>query len=189
MMAEKDADLHFLSLPPPAAAALRSLNASPRLLGHHLIVHHVAATILVAMAGVWPDVSIDREAVLVGAATHDLGKTLHPEELTGPGRKHENDGPALLEQLGITPEHARFARTHGQWAHEPNPPLEDLLVTLANTIWQGTRNQRLEDAITQRVAGVQGREVWQVFMELDDIIVAITEDAEIRIAWLDRQDA
>jgi len=188
-MAEKDADLRFLALPPPAAAALRALDASPRLLGHHLIVHHVAATLLVAMAKVWPDVPMNREAVLVGAATHDLGKTLHPEELTGPGRKHENDGPALLEAHGVPPEQARFALTHGQWAHEANPPLEDLVVALANTVWQGTRNQRLEDAITQRVAELEGREIWRVFMELDDMLVSITEDAEIRIAWLDQQDA
>ena len=46
----------------------------------------------------WPVLSVDHEAVLYGAATHDIGKVLHPNELDGPGNEHEKDGPALLEQ-------------------------------------------------------------------------------------------
>lgn len=187
-MAEHDADLHFLALPPPAGTLLRGLKASPRLVGHHLVVHHVAATLLVGLAKAWPDLEIDREAVLVGAATHDAGKITHPEELTGPGRKHEADGPGLLEAHGLPAEHARFARTHGQWAHG-SVSLEDLLVALADTIWAGRRNQRLEDAVTQRIAAREQQEIWEVFMALDDILVAISEEAEIRLAWLETQDA
>jgi hypothetical protein len=189
-MAELDAaDLHFLALPLPAAAALRAHGASPRLTAHHVLVHQVAVTLLVALGEAWPSLPIDREAVLLGAATHDIGKTVYPEELTGLGRKHESVGPDLLTADGMAPQHARFARTHGQWAHLANPSLEDLLVALANAIWKGKRNQRLEDAITVRIAAHEGQESWEVFMILDDIVVAITEDAEIRLAWLETQDA
>ena len=180
---------HFLALPRPAADALRALHASPRLLAHHLIVHQVAATLLVGIGRAWPDLQIDREAVLLGAATHDIGKTLHPQELTGPGRQHENDGPSLLEQRGFSAAHARFARTHAQWAFEDSPALEDLLVALADTIWQGKRNQRLEDAIVEQIALLCHEELWETFMKLDDILVAIAQDSDVWLAWLEQQDA
>jgi hypothetical protein len=187
-MPELEADLHFLALPLPAATALRTLEASPRLFAHHVLVHQVAVTMLIALAEAWPTLSIDREAVLLGAATHDIGKTTYPEELTGLGRKHETVGPDLLIAQGFARKHARFARTHGQWAHQTAPTIEDLLVALANTIWKGKRNQRLEDAVTTYISHDQGQEVWEVFMTLDDILVGIAEDAEIRLAWLEARD-
>ncbi len=188
-MPELEADLHFLALPLPAASALRALGASPRLFAHHVLVHQVAVTMLISfVAEAWPSLSIDREAVLLGAATHDIGKTSYPEELTGLGRKHETAGPDLLIGQGLAPKHARFAQTHGQWAHQTAPTIEDLLVALADTIWKGKRNQRLEDAIIAYISQVQGQEVWEVFMTLDDILVGIAEDAEIRLAWLEARD-
>ncbi len=187
-MPELEADLHFLALPLPAATALRALDASPRLFAHHVLVHQVAVTMLIALTEAWPTLSMDREAVLLGAATHDIGKTSHPEELTGLGRKHEIAGPDLLIAQGLAPKHARFARTHAQWAHQTAPTIEDLLVALADTIWKGKRNQRLEDAVIQHISQDQGQETWEAFMILDDILVGIAEDAEIRLAWLEARD-
>ena len=50
--------------------------------------------------------------MLFGAATHDIGKTPHPAELSGPGSAHEEAGRELLLSLGGSPRLARFAATH-----------------------------------------------------------------------------
>lgn len=170
-------------LPPEALRLIRTLRASPRLVAHLLIVHEVAATILEGLAAAWPTVPVDRLAVLIGAATHDLGKARYPDELSGPGRRHENEGPALLAAHGLDPACARFARTHGQWAADPASPLEDLLVALADTIWKGTRNTHLENAVVQHLAAASGEAPWQVFLTLDDILQPIAEAADQRLAW------
>ncbi len=99
-------------LPSDAEHLLTTLNAPPRLLAHLAIVHDAAVEILEAFQARWPDLKIDRESVLFGAATHDVGKVLHPNELTGPGNKHEQDGPGLLQQHKVSLERSRFARTH-----------------------------------------------------------------------------
>ncbi|MDQ1656733.1 MAG: hypothetical protein QOD41_1816 [Cryptosporangiaceae bacterium] len=45
----------------------------------------------------------DRDAVRFGAATHDVGKTVHTGELSGPGFKHEQTGQRILAEAGIQP--------------------------------------------------------------------------------------
>ena len=105
-------------LPDDARQVLKRLNAPPRLVAHLTLVHDVAADILKSLQAQWPNLSIDKGAVLFGAATHDIGKVLHPAELVGPGSKHERDGPGLLEQVGIPADRCRFARTHGTWKQE-----------------------------------------------------------------------
>ena len=47
--------------------------------------------------------------MLFGAATHDIGKTMHVAELSAPGSEHEEAGRQLLLAHGISPELARFA--------------------------------------------------------------------------------
>jgi hypothetical protein len=120
---------------------------------------------------VFPNLTIDREAVLFGAATHDLGKVVHPEELSGPGNRHEGIGPALLEEHGVSVELARFARTHGRWDRE-SVELEDLLVALSDNVAVGKRNDRLESLVVVRLVESTGMEAWEAFSVLDGILQA-----------------
>ncbi|MEZ0114050.1 hypothetical protein ABH920_008084 [Catenulispora sp. EB89] len=73
---------------------LRGWRSWPKTVAHLRAVHDVAAR-LVAWAAE-RGLPVDAEAVLFGAATHDIGKALHPAELSGPGSEHEAAGRDLL---------------------------------------------------------------------------------------------
>jgi hypothetical protein len=146
------------------------------------MVHDVAVMLLEGLARNWPNFPVDHHAVLFGAATHDIGKTIHVEELRGPGRRHEQDGSALLTSKGISGDLARYTRTHAQWSLEKAPTNEDLLVALANTIWTGARNERLETIIIDRIVDFSGEPLWSVFTKFDNILLAILEGAGERMA-------
>jgi len=162
---------------------LNRLNAPPRLVAHLALVHDAAADLLQSLSAQWQDIPIDKEAVLFGAATHDIGKVLHPAELTGPGSNHEQDGPGMLEQLGIAAGRSRFARTHGTWKQEATLTLEDMVVVLADTCWKGKRDEELESHLASHIAGLQGIEKWEAFLAVDEMIARIAAHAEERLAW------
>jgi hypothetical protein len=133
----------------------------------------------------FPQLVCDFDSVLFGAATHDLGKVLHLDELTGPGKRHEADGPRLLEQYGVAPKLARFARTHGAWSRE-RLLLEDLLVALADTAWKGQRLEDLETQVIDRIAAESGVEPWEVFLRLDGLLQEVASRSDARLAWQQR---
>ncbi|WP_244901692.1 hypothetical protein, partial [Streptomyces europaeiscabiei] len=129
-------------LPERAVALLRSLDAPPRLVAHLRLVHDVAYGLVDRAERRYPEPPFDRAAVLFGAATHDIGKTAHSEELSGPGSAHEEAG----------------RRT------------EDLLVALADKVWKNKRVRELEDLAVGRPAEVSGRPAREEFMALDDLL-------------------
>lgn len=173
------------SLPSNVQELCNRLKAPPRLVAHLTLVHDVAVEIVDSIQNHFPNLNFDTEAVLFGAATHDLGKILHPHELTGPGTLHENAGATLLEQQGVTPELSRFAKTHGKFS-EGDLPIEDLLVSLADHIWKGKRQEELESRIVAKIAERTGSEAWGVFDCLDQLLVKIAADSEERLAWQQR---
>ncbi|WP_346048527.1 HD domain-containing protein [Actinomadura chokoriensis] len=161
---------------------LTGLHAPPRLIAHLRMVHDVAAD-LVAWAGErYPSLAVDAEAVLFGAATHDIGKALHPAELSGPGSEHERAGYALLRERGVEERLARFARTHASW-EEPDIGLDDLLVSLADKVWKAKRVTGLEQRVVDVLAAASGAEKWQVFMDLDDVCGRLAAGADERLAF------
>src|SRR5215469_17385942 len=84
-------------LPPSVDDLLRQLKASPRLVAHLTLVHDVACRLTERLNADWGQMlAFDRAAVRMGAAVHDIGKTVIPEELTLPGHAHEAAGEALL---------------------------------------------------------------------------------------------
>src|SRR4051812_33975635 len=105
----------LVSLPPQVTELLETLGAPPRLAAHLRVVHDVARQLTRALADQCPQLRFDRDAVLFGAATHDIGKTIHLGELTGPGSAHEEAGYELLLRHGVDEALARFARTHASW--------------------------------------------------------------------------
>jgi hypothetical protein len=169
-------------LPDEASRILRFLDAPPRLAAHLRLVHDVAYELVDRLRRRHPTLRLDREAVLFGAATHDVGKTVHVGELSGPGSAHEESGRELLLAHGVAPHLARFAATHATWTL-PAIGLEDLLVSVADKIWKNKRVPELEDLVVRRLAGVSGRTVWEEFLDFDDVLTAIGEGADERLAF------
>jgi hypothetical protein len=92
-----------------------------------------------------------------GAATHDIGKTIHLAELSAPGCEHEEAGRQLLLARGISPGPARFAATHATWTR-PGITVEDLMVSVADNAWKNKRIPGLEDLLVARLARASGRD-------------------------------
>jgi hypothetical protein len=168
-------------LPPAAAEILGAHRAPPRLIAHLRLVHDVAGKLVDWLPTAYDDVRFDREAVLFGAATHDIGKIIHPEELSGPGHLHEAAGQRLLLAAGVEPRLARFAATHGSWT-AADVELEDLLVSLADKVWKAKRVAELEQLVVERLVAVSGRQTWEVFLELDDRLTHLAEGADERLS-------
>jgi adenylosuccinate lyase len=109
-------DPPLLPLPDRVVGLLSELGSPPRLAAHLRAVHDVAHQLVGWVEQHCPAALFDREAVHFGAATHDVGKTVHVSELSGPGAAHEEAGRTLLLGHGVGPELARFAATHASWA-------------------------------------------------------------------------
>ncbi|GHO42083.1 hypothetical protein [Ktedonospora formicarum] len=175
--------MSYQELPSDVLKMLTKYAAPQRLVAHLIIVHDVAMTLVKQIDACWPLLVYDREGVLIGAATHDVGKIAYPNELNGPGSYHEEIGPQLLLENGFQETHTRFARTHGQWDREASVQLEDTLVAFADTIWKGKRNELLEQEIAQQIAKQRQEEIWEVYMKLDDMACELAKDAHNRILW------
>ena len=175
-------DPHLRALSEAVARLLVEVNAAPRLAAHLRVVHDTAWQLTAAISDRFPGLRFDRDAVLFGAATHDIGKTLHPAELSSPGCAHEQAGYELLLAHGIEASLARFAHNHGTWTG-PDISIEDLLVSVADKIWKAKRVPDLEDRLVRRVCDTTGAQRWQVFMDLDDILDAIAHGADARLAF------
>jgi hypothetical protein len=174
--------LGLLPLPERAAELLEQLDAPPRLAAHLRVVHDVAHRLVEWAWQNYPEVTVDRAAVLFGAATHDLGKCLHPAELSGPGSAHEQAGYELLLSYGTDPRLARFARTHALWGWA-DVDMDDLLVSLADKVWKAKRVPDLEQMVVDKLVEATGQERWQAFLALDEELTSIAEDAGRRLAF------
>jgi putative nucleotidyltransferase with HDIG domain len=178
-----DSEPRLRSLPDHVVDLLLAVSAPPRLAAHLRAVHDVAAQLADWFAATYPAVPFDRSAVLFGAATHDIGKAVHRQELSGPGTEHEPEGYHLLLAYGV-PEHlARFARDHGSWTE---PTVERLLVTLADKVWKGKREPGLEQSFVDFLGAWTGEEPWRTFMALDDVLTRIAGQADARLAYQNR---
>jgi len=131
----------------------------------------------------FPNVTFDRDAVLFGAATHDMGKALDVAELVQPGKDHERRGVELLLDMGIPEVRARFAYTHGNWDTAQNVTLEDLLVALADNCWKGKRLDELETKTVNLLSSASGKPAWDCYAELDDILGSLAAHADARLEW------
>jgi hypothetical protein len=170
-----------LVLPPEAARLCEELRAPPLLVRHLTLVHDAAVELLDGLAAAFTGLALDRDAILFGAATHDLGKVLHPQELTGPGHQHEDDGPALLEGHGVPSRLARFTQTHGRWKETAD--LEDLIVTLADSVWRGRRVEELEAKVADILATATGLEPWLAWSKVDAVCEKIASRSSDRLAF------
>lgn len=163
-----------------ALALLVELGVSPRLLRHHELVLEAAIALTDGLARKL-GASFDAGLVHVGAALHDVGKLLHPDELREPGHAHEAAGQALLIQHRVAEHVARFCVTHASW-DAPALALEDLLVALADKLWKGKRVPKLEQLVIDRLADGLTLPAWRVFELADGVFESVAEPAEDRLA-------
>lgn len=168
-------------LPPEVQRLLIVAKATKRLTVHLEIVHDTCCQLLNALEVLFPTLLIDKNTISLGAALHDAGKIIHPNELYGPGARHEEDGPVFLIDHGFDPTIARFSRTHGKWDSE-ELNLEDLLVALSDTIWKGARIDALESKVVKAISDETKSEIWDVFYRLDEALTVIAGKAEERLA-------
>ncbi|PJN21839.1 HD domain-containing protein [Kitasatospora sp. CB02891] len=174
-------DLPLCLLPDEVTLLLAELAAPPRLVAHLRLVHDVAVRLVDRAAAHCPALEFDRAAVLFGAATHDIGKAVHRAELSAPGSAHEPAGRELLLTAGVAPRLARFAAGHATWG--PDTGVEDLLVSLADQAWKNKRVPVLEDLLVTALVRAGGGERWEAFLVLDELLAAIGDGAEERLAY------
>jgi len=170
--------MEIVALPAEAETLCKIFGAPPKLIAHLILVHDVACQLCEALAEMVPSLEFDEKTVCMGAAIHDLGKVIYPNEITGQGDKHQEVGPELLYDFDIAPHVAQIAATHGQWRNT-DLPIEDLLVALADNIWCGKREPDLESRIADLLPGDQ----WKNFLILDQIVTPIADQGEERLAW------
>ncbi len=163
--------------PRQALDMLVDLGASPWLVRHHELVLEAALLVCDRLT----DVTFDRVAVLVGAALHDAGKIVHPEEMSVAGSNHEESGRDLLCGRGVSPSIARFCVTHAAW-DAAGCSLEDRLVALADKLWKGKRDAALEKWLVDEIAVATHVEPWEVFDRFDAICEAVAADGPARLA-------
>lgn len=147
-----------------ALELLKSLGASDHLVRHHALVLEAADELIGGLfSGATRGASpVDAELVRMGAAVHDAGKIVHPNEMTGPGNLHEQDGGPLLERAGAG-HLSRFCETHARWRGRALP-IEDLLVALADVVWKGRRCDELEERVVRALAETRGETFWAVYV-------------------------
>ena len=157
---------------------LKALGAPARLVRHGQLVGQAADQILRALRSL--GVACDECVVELGAALHDAGKILKPEELSEPGSLHEEAGEALLLAHGVQPEVARCCASHGEWS-APGVSFEERVIALADKLWKGKREAALELNIIDEVARRLETSRWDVFDQLDSAFEGI---ASRGAAWI-----
>ncbi len=125
---------------------------------------------------------IDKDAVLFGAATHDIGKLMCKHEIYEEGNDHLELGYKLLKDLGYTERFACFAKNHETRVYGERT-LEELLVSLSDVIWKGIRLNELEESVVQKIAERINKGFWEVYPKLDLIISTITSQSDERLIY------
>lgn len=158
-------------------------NAPPRLIAHLILVHDAARSLVTKLRAEFPSLMFDEQAVFFGAATHDLGKAIHRQELSQSGNLHQLRGVELLKELGVSPDLARFAWTHSNWKDSDPIQIEDLLVALADKSWKAKRIPKLEAKTTTLLAEKTRKPEWECHAILDNILQELAISADARLEW------
>jgi hypothetical protein len=144
---------------------LRKLEAPACLLTHIKLVGEALEEIIGFLSEY--NLPIDYNFARLGVILHDAGKIVHSQEFPESGNKHEAEGNRLLLENGVAPELAQCCISHAQYDGN-ECSIEELLVALSDSIWKGTRVEKLELEIVDMIAALMGKERWDIFLELDD---------------------
>lgn len=157
---------------------LREIGVPPRLYRHAELVGEAADLLLAGLRRL--SFNVNEEYVRVGVALHDVGKTVHQNELIESGNNHEPEGERLLPARGVTPDVARVCRSHAQWRTVAQTT-EELLVALSDKLWKGARNAELEEFAIDQLAAMQSKDRWDCFTDLDSLFEDIASTAQTRL--------
>ena len=161
-----------------AYALLKHLGAPDRLLRHAQLVVQAADQLLLEFQAL--RIPIDVHTVELGAILHDTGKISHPKELSEPGSLHERAGEALLLAHRVQPAIARCCVSHGTWQLS-GVSFEERVVALADKLWKGKRDSKLELNIIDEVAVRLKSSRWDVFEKLDTVFEEIAAEGFERV--------
>jgi hypothetical protein len=128
-------------------------------------------------------VPVGADAVRYGVVVHDIGKILHPEEISGGGSLHEKAGQMLLLSHQVPKALARICIAHARWQDVDGKEalFEELIVALADRLWKGRRDAALEERVIARCAGRLIADVWDVFVPLDTLFESIAAGGHERL--------
>jgi hypothetical protein len=157
---------------------LKKLEAPACLLTHIKLVGEALEEIICFLSK--HNLPIDYNFVRLGVVLHDAGKIFHPLEFTESGNKHEAEGNRLLLENGVAPELAQCCISHAQ-NDGIDCSIEELLVALSDSIWKGTRVEKLELRIVDKIAALMGKERWDIFTELDDGFESVASTGGARL--------
>jgi HD domain len=143
---------------------LAELGASTQLLLHVRLVGEAADIIIEKLLDL--NVMFNADFVRLGVIFHDVGKILHPQELSEKGNLHEIAGEKLLSENGVDKKLARCCQSHGKWKTFACS-FEEYLIALADKLWKGKRENDLENLVIDKVTDILNQARWDVFMELD----------------------
>ncbi len=126
-------------------------------------------------------VPVQEDTVRLGAALHDAGKIIHPNELDSEGNQHEETGEMLLLRAGVPPAVACCCVSHARYA-SMEVSFEELLVALSDKLWKGKRDSALELRTVDEAAKLLNKDRWGVFCELDNCFERIAAQGSERLA-------
>lgn len=154
----------MLSSPQAAYALLDTLGAPAHLKTHVMLVGEAAELLIEACEQL--GLTLDFEFIRIGVVIHDIGKIVHPLEMTGPGSEHETTGEQLLLKHGVSPKIAKVCLSHARW-HQMDTSLEELIIALSDKLWKGKRVEALELEVVDQIATRLALQRWDLFSELD----------------------
>jgi hypothetical protein len=172
----------MLELPSEISILSEELHAPARLRKHLQIVYSTAAELLESIQKEWPEMRLNKNQVLLGAGLHDIGKAKYSNELYEAGNQHLEAGYKLLLEKGYSDDIAQIALVHEDWDN-PDRSLEELLVSLSDVLWNGIRNNPLEEFVVKRIAERSQSDFWEVYMKMDPVLSKIAEGADERLGY------
>ena len=161
-----------------AFGILDKLNAPEHLKRHVSLVGEAADLIIKYLDE--HEIKLRMDFIRSGVVIHDIGKIVHPHEMTGAGSNHEPEGQKILSEMGYSSELARVCISHAQW-HKMDCSDEELVIALSDKLWKGKRVPDLELRVIDRIAILRGKDRWDIFEELDSLFENIASGGDERL--------
>lgn len=161
-----------------AFTLLQSFNAPLRLITHHQLVLEAVDKLLEVLSQI--NVKCDIRLIELGAALHDAGKIIHPEELDRPGHFHEQAGYQLLLANGVEFAVAQCCVSHAAW-QAAGTSFEEHVISLADKLWKGKRETGLEELVISEIAVNVSSDFWEIYSVLDNAFEEIAAQGVVRL--------